>query len=236
MLTPSGRTFLLLALALTAAACSNDRIHPAPTGSSEPPLSLLVTHEEKVVRPDGVTQSARFQERVLRADGRVWVERVLDPRVALHHDDHGPDRHVHDWSTATRLFTKGAGEDGRLQFVLPDHKELVDVVPTEYDSVGFYPVWSELARLIDARDLASLKPSGAASKVAGARWLETADGERFVRVLWSDVLTVALEIEAGRSDGAVIRRLKAEIQRLPTRLPWEDTAGFALKDVNDFRD
>jgi len=236
-MTPSGRIHAVLSCLLLASSCSSTGAD-AP-GTDEVPLSAIVTHEERIVRPDGVTQTMRYQERMVRADGRVWIERLVDPRVHRGDDEAHAGRHVHDWGTATRLVTRDAsdagGERAYLQFVLPHEREVVDVKPTEYDSVGFYPVWSESAQIVSDADLAGLAPSER-SAPRGSRWLERRDGDRYVRVLWSESLRLALEAEAGSKDGAVLRRLQVEIEPKPSTVPWTEIWDFARKDVNDFRD
>ncbi|AKU96552.1 hypothetical protein AKJ09_03216 [Labilithrix luteola] len=242
-MTRSGRNGSLLAVLLLSAACSNSERAPAQ-GTDEQPLSAVITHEERIVRPDGVTQTMRYQERMVRADGRVWIERVVDPRHAQHEDDAHGTKHVHDWGSATRFVTRDAKADAagsgaeaaHLQFVLPHERQLVAVVPAEYDSVGFYPVWSEIAHLVSDVDRAALQPSKRVTAKADTRWLERQDGDKYVRVLWSDRLHLALEAEAGKSDGTVVRSLHAEVEPVPAALPWSRLEGYAVKDVNDFRD
>ncbi len=229
----------LLVLSLAAWACTSANGAPNSRPTDEPPLAVLVTHEEEVVRPDGVTQHTRYRERVIRANGRVWTERVLDPRhTRPEKAENSPGHHhAHDWSTATRLVIRDEDKaQVHLQFVVPEEREIVEVVPAEYDSVRFYPEWTEVAHLVSELDRAQLRPTPRPSPIAHARWLEDEDADRYVRVLWSDETMLALEIHAGRKDGTITRRLLAEVEPPPPTLPWDELDGFALKDVNDFRD
>ena len=103
-------------LALGLAACRPQAPAVVPAPGAEPALAALVTHEEERVGVDGVTHRTRYQERLVRAEGRVWVERVLDPRLARR--AHGEEeaaaghRHDHDWSVVPRLVQRTPGVVG----------------------------------------------------------------------------------------------------------------------------
>ncbi|MBJ6763188.1 hypothetical protein JGU66_20660 [Myxococcaceae bacterium JPH2] len=198
-------------------------------------MAVLISHEEQGVRPDGVTQVLRYQERVLRRDGHLWSERVLDGRVpAVAHSESRRD--VHDWSVVPRWVSREADGRVRLRFVLADSREVVEVEPPEYDSVGFTPAWDELSHQVSNEVLARLTPSTRPDAPEGARWLEATTADRYIRVLWSDKLALALEMESGRKDGTALHRAKVQLESLPATAPWESTRAFARKDINDYRD
>jgi hypothetical protein len=222
---------------LALAACTPRE--PRSAGGAEPALAVLVTREEQSVRPDGVTQLTRFQERLVRSGGRAWVERVLDPRVALASgDEDGEEDHHHgpDWSVQPQLIERLPDGGASLRFARVRARQLVRVEPPEHDSVGFVPVWSELAHLFHEDALAQLRPLERAGAPAGARWLGKDDGKAYAHVLWSDRLRLALEVESGRTDGTLVRRSHATLQPLPSPLPWAETEAWADKDITDFRD
>jgi hypothetical protein len=113
---------------------------------------------------------------------------------------------------------------------------LVDVGPEDYARVDVSGKWEDAWYLLAPAAREALRPSGRASAVAGARWLERRAGDEYVRVLWSDVLAFPLEIERGRVDGTRRTRVKITVLDPDGVRPWLQLDGFRRRDLADFGD
>lgn len=224
---------LAVAAGLLLAGCAPRAPERAPAPGAEPPVAALVTREEEGVGADGVFHLTRYQERLVRAEGRVWTRRVLDARVtsAGAHEDR---RHFHDWEVVPHVVRREPSGALGLELLLEDAR--VEVPPGEFDSVGFTPDWSEAASLVPARWVGAMRPLEGRAAPRGARWLEHREAGVYVRVLWSDALALALEVESGRDDGSRARRLKLQLEPLPSPLPWAGTERLVTRDISDYRD
>lgn len=76
-----------LAGAAPSAPAAPTPVAPMPTA---PDLDLRITYYSRVLTPEGVTRESRYDEKMLRRPGHVWVERVLAPATDAHAGhDHG---------------------------------------------------------------------------------------------------------------------------------------------------
>jgi hypothetical protein len=226
---PARQRLLGVGLAL-AVGCTSRTTGRAPGPATG--VSARVTREETVLRRDGVTIASRLQEHFLRDGDRVWIERVVSAKPHREEAQHRDE--IHDWSILPRLVTRGA--DGRLslQFIRRAERQVVDVEPPEYDSVGFDPSWSDLTELYPRDDLARLRRVGQTE--GETEVYEGDDARSRVRVEWSPRLALALRFDSVSVDGALTRRVSAAPEPWPARSPWQDLEGFVHKDLNDFRD
>jgi hypothetical protein len=177
--------------------------------------------------------TTRYQERRVRQGLQLWVERVVPSVLPSHR--HGGHR-IPDWSAAPRLLRRLPDGQIELQLALLADGELVEVKPTERDRVSGGEDWSSASQLLSAELRAQMNPLERASRVAGARWLEAKTGAGYVRALWSEALSIALEVESGQADDTWAMHVRVELQPLPVVMPWEAVSSFARKELDDFND
>lgn len=199
-----------------------------------PALSATLTHETTEQGADGVLRHTRFQERFIRQDSQVWVERVL-PRWAPAAGQHPGEHHELDIHTAPRLVRAAADGAALLALVDREHRALYAVGTEEYDRTGFSGRWAAEQSLIDPQALTGMKPSARSSKIAGARWLEQIRGGEYTRLLWSDALQFPLVLETGAVNGRY-RSITTATLTPDSRQPWAEVRGYAQRELTDLGD
>lgn len=228
-------------LLLLAASLACSLAHAA---TPAPDLDLDVSYYSKVLTPEGVTRESRYDEKMLRRPGHVWVERVL-PKVALtnvspkqkvafkveqhEHKEFNPvviPRHV--------ILEKNKV---RLEYVDAHDKQVIAIPSTEYENVNFDGSWDNSFYLLDPKLVAAIPLSKQASTVAGARWREVEKNGVFQRVLWDEQKQIPLTIESGDRAGTFYRRVDVKPQTSVSReTPWTQTKGYGQKEYSDFLD
>lgn len=207
-----------------------------------PDIVAVVTHESRVETQDGVTRTERFQERVVRRDGRVWTERVLPTqrRSDVHDHAKGEVGHRHfDFGTASRYVTRDTAGKLKLEFVDRTHRQVVFVPEAEYGTAGFNGNWDTEAHLAPPllvermRVVSKARVDGIDTELRE----EKRDGWTH-RVRWSPSLGYPLSIEAIRDDGTLVRKSTVTIR--PVRgdepAPWSNIAAYDRKTYDDFMD
>ncbi|GAC1632395.1 MAG: hypothetical protein NVS9B10_26860 [Nevskia sp.] len=199
-------------------------------------LNALLTHESVNHRTDGVTETYRYQERLVRFDDAVWLERVLPPAGSTVAQpgtagDHGPNLQI-----LPRWIRRGP--DGAASLTLVDRtaRFTVPVKIIEYGRLGFSGDWAAESNLVAPASLKTMKLSARASDQAGARWYEASRKGRYSRVLWSDRLQFPLVIETGSEDGHSSSRTTVQVEAVPKTRPWTGLEGFLEHEIDDFGD
>ncbi len=126
----------------------------AETVRAAPDLDLQLQYYSKVLTPEGVTREARYQEKMLRRPGHVWVERIL-PTSAI-------SGHIHDSNPQAaesehRLFNHVViprhvvMEKNRLrvEYVDAPNKDVIAIPVSEYGNVNFDGSWENSFYLVD---------------------------------------------------------------------------------------
>ena len=196
-----------------------------------PSLDLAIAYYSKVRTPEGVTREARYEERMLRRPGHVWVARSLPAAAQA--------RHGHAEFNPALLARHVVNDGGkvRVEYVDRQAREVVAIPPSEYANVSFDGSWETAWFLLDPKQVMTLPASNRPSPVAGARWRERAQGGNVERVLWDEKRQLALVIESGDRAGTVLRRIEVTVlPGLADRLPWLALQGFAQKEYADFLD
>lgn len=224
-----------------------------------PDLDLSIQYYSRVLTQEGVLRENRYEEKMLRRPGHVWVARVLPVAAVEGHDDHDDERQIHDnragvkkalaQSKATRhehkhfnpvILPRHVTLDGnqtRVEFIDAREKEAISIAPTEYENVSFDGSWANAYYLIDPQGVAALPLSSKASPVAGARWHEREKNGLFQRVLWDDKKMIPLIVETGDKAGTFFRRVEVKPQvNLTKDLPWQNLKAYAQKEYSDFLD
>lgn len=197
-----------------------------------PPVSAVITHEASAVGADGVTRSSRYQERFLRTDGNVWLQRLLPanaPRAEAGHDDH---EHP-DLGLAGRHITRGSDGKGRLTLVLADERKVIALRPVDYEDVGFDDCWRCAYHFIDPARLQRMKRVGAADglvryelREAGVLW----------RISWDERLQLPRLVESRRLDGRQSSRITITPAAGKVPAPWLGYGRYQHLDLADLGD
>lgn len=207
------------------------------SAAEAPALSAIITYTQRVETPDGMTRTTVFKERLLRAPGQVWQERILPDRPKP--SSEAPEHlHPRDLGVAARHLTRNGSGALALEFVHPDgiriHAEARD-----FPEVGFDGSWAAAFHILDPARLASLKPLPQVTTQPapeGAQWLGTEDGGQYLRVLWSTRWELPLRIEAGSKDGRRVNLTEVQPGPLPASLPWDRLKGLPEKEYTDLLD
>jgi len=210
--------------------------HTAGPAAAGPAITAVITTETHDVDAEGVTRTSRYQERMVRRDDRVWIERVFPPGVAP-----APATDVHELNlrVAARSFRRAGDGDGgvAIELVSVADRLIIEVPAESFEDLGLSRRWTLAAELIDRSRLERGAP-GAPPAPAGARWYHRATADGHLRVLWSDRFALPLVIESSRRDGrAHIRTtIRPEPLAAGAAAPWAQLDRFARKDLSDLRD
>ncbi|MCE9577579.1 MAG: hypothetical protein K8W52_30800 [Deltaproteobacteria bacterium] len=219
---------LAIALVLVSGAAHAD-VRPDARASA-PAISALVTYDSTVIDSEGVTRTAHYQERMIRAGDQVWVERVMPPGVTA---PRPADLHDLDLHLAARWFTRN-GDGVSTGLVSAPAKVVIELTANEAADLSLPRRWQTAAELIDVTALVAL-PDRAA---AGTRWYATRDAAPAVKVLWSEALRLPLVIETRSADGRASSRTTIAAKPLAASAPrpWAAIGGYAHKERSDLED
>ncbi len=216
---------VVLALALVIAPA----IAHADAGA--PAVTALITYDSTVVDTQGVTRTARYQERLTRDGDAVWIERVMPPGMSVPRPAHAHDLDLH---LAARWFTRAGADGVTVGLVSAPARVVIDLTPGEAVDLGLPRRWQVAAEMIDVGGLRPL----AARAAAGTRWYATAGAQPAVKVLWSEALRLPLVIETRSADGRATSRTTIDATALAARAPrpWAAIGDYAHKERSDLED
>ena len=207
-------------------------------------LSAIVSYENRLVLTSGVTRIDTWQERLVRRDGQVWIERVLPAAksaTAEHespeeHADHIGHRHFNA-ETAARWLTRGANGEPQLKFVDHVHKAVISIPRAEYGTVGFDGSFDAAASIVPAALVHRMKAIGSGAG-GDMQWhSERGDGWSY-RVLWSERQQLAMRVESRRIDGSASRTISVRLvpRDAIVPAPWTRVTSYAQKQYDDYMD
>lgn len=215
--------------------------------TSAPDLDIQIRYYSKVVTAEGVTREARYEEKMLRRPGHVWVERVLPEN--REHAEHqasesgaqNKDKHVGEHKHFNHVVTPRhvslAHNQVSVEYIDAKNKQRIAIPPAEYSNVNFDGSWENSFYLIDPKWIKTMPRTNRASPIAGAVWHESEKNGIFDRVLWSEQKQIPLLIESGDKNGSVLRRVEIKpMNTLSSNLPWLSLKSFAQKEYSDFLD
>ena len=225
-------------LALSAQAAAN---------LSAPDVDLSIQYYSKVLSPEGVTREARYEEKMLRRPGHVWVARVLPKNVVDQHDEvyesgkkkvvSQEKEHSHFNHVVLPRHVVLENNKLRVEYVDAHGKDVVAIPAAEYDNVNFDGSWENAYYLLDPKLVNAMPLSKQASSIAGARWREREKNGVFQRVLWDEQKQIPLIIESGDKAATFYRRVDVKpLASLSRELPWQNLKGYAQKEYSDFLD
>lgn len=236
----------LLAILLATGFAAHAQAAPAAPTPAAPDLDLRITYYSRVLTPEGVTRESRYDEKMLRRPGHVWVERVLAPATDAHagHDhDAKPGiarkvAHEHKHFNPVLIPRHVLLEKGsvRVEYIDAHDKVVVAIPKAEFENVNFDGSWENSYYLLDPKQVAAMPLSKQASKVPGARWREVQKNGNFQRVLWDEQKQIPLIIESGDLANTFYRRVDIKLEPVSRALPWSKVQGYAQREYSDYLD
>jgi hypothetical protein len=224
-----------IVLLLSVETCHAQSSKVAPEG---PALELSVSYYDRSLNAEGVLREIRFQEKMQRRPGHVWVMRVL-PKTASDSHSHNEATHDHKHFNPVLLPRHVMMEKGnlKLEYVDRSKKEVINIVASEFENVSFDGSWVNAYFLVDPQQVLAMPLSTKTSTVSGAHWYEQQKNGVFQRVLWDEVNMIPLEIETGKRDGTVFRKVTVTVTaKDQVDSPWQKTQGYQQKEYSDFLD
>lgn len=232
----------LLAILLAAGLACNAQAAPAAPLD----LDLGIRYYNRVLTPEGVTRESRYEEKMLRRPGHVWVERVL-PAVHGSHDAHGAKQpvalkrtqheHKHFNPVVIPRHVMLDKNTVKVEYIDARDKVVVSIPKAEYENVNFDGSWENSFYLLDPKLVAAMPLSKQVSNVAGAHWREVEKNGVFQRVLWDAQKQIALIIESGDRANTFYRRVDVKLQASLSRAqPWANLKNYAQREYADYLD
>ncbi len=212
----------------------------AAADAQAPALDLSIKYYDRAMTAEGVLRESSFEENMLRRPNHVWVSRKLPNQTnsELAHEGHKESHEHKHFNPALLPRHIELNSNGvRLEYIDRKNKEVINIVSTEFENVGFDGSWHNSFYLVSPKVVESIPQSNKASEVKGAHWHEQVKDGVFRRILWDERNQIPLEIETGKQDGSIFRRVSVKIS--PTLLqesPWERISGFTRKEYSDFLD
>ena len=233
--------FVLSVLSTSALAAKDTRV---------PDLDLTIRYYSKVLTLEGVTREARYEEKMLRRLGHVWVARVVPKTVEAQALDAAPQtsrknvslkakepEHAHFNHVLTSRHILLENNKLRVEYVDAHSKNIVSVPASEYGNVNFDGSWENSFYLLDPKLVNAMPVSSKSSAVLGAQWHEREKNGVFQRVLWDTQKQIPLIIESGDNAATFYQRVEVTPQASTTSaLPWKNLQGYAQKEYADFLD
>jgi hypothetical protein len=236
-----GKTPLLIALLMWTGMA--DAAQPAPAIPQGPALELTVKYYDRSLTAEGVLREIHFEEEMLRRPGHIWVARVLPKTTGTEKENHAA--HAHDAGHEHKHFNSVLlprhvsleNDNIKLEYIDREERQVVNIVATEYENVNFDGSWINAYFLVDPQQVAAMPLSKKSPTVAGARWHEQEQNGVFQRVLWDDINKIPLEVETGKRDGTLFRKVSVRINSKGSeKTPWSNTQGYVHKEYSDFLD
>lgn len=243
------------ALLITVLCLSGASYSAATNAAPAPDLNLRVTYYNRTTTPEGVTRESRYSETMVRRHNQVWIARVL-PSANLNLDEAHDHEHGHAAHSANPVSPDASGTPHkhfnsvllprhirlenntlRLDYIDAQEKEIIAILPTEYENVDFDGSWANAYYLIDPQLLQSMPRTKKPTPTASAVWHEREKNGIFQRVLWNSRQQIPLAIESGDKAGTFYRRVEVKIQTpRNSTLPWQNLQGYTHKEYSDFLD
>ena len=219
-----------------------------------PDLDLTIRYYSKVITAEGVIREARYEEKMLRRPGHVWVARILSKTSPKAAGDEHVDAVNQNSKKNVSLKVKESEhvqfnhvltprhimlENGKLrvEYVDAHAKNIVSIPASEYANVNFDGSWENSFYLLDPKLVSAMPISSKPSAVAGAQWHEREKNGVFQRVLWDAQKQIPLIIESGDKAATFYQRVDVTPQASSNlALPWKNLQGYAQKEYADFLD
>lgn len=202
-----------------------------------PDLDLTIKYFNRELTTEGVLRESSYQENMLRRSGHVWSHRVL-PGTIIANDSAHPNHEHKDFNyIVLPRHVRFDGKKVTVEFINSHDRQVINIVPTEYENINFDGSWLNAYYLIDPKAVAAMPVSQRASSVANALWHEVRKNGLFQRVLWDEKKLIPLIIETGDQKNTFFQRITVSPNAGLTKdLPWSHLQGYAQKEYSDFLD
>lgn len=233
---------LLLLLSSTHLVWAESKVNQI---SEAPALDMTIQYYDRALTSDGVLRETRYEETMLRRPGHVWVERVLPKwtEKALLNHEHNESGHAqepeHKHFNPIALPRHVTQEANRVKLEYVDHpnKQIINIVATEFENVDFDGSWINAYYLVDPLVVMGMPLSKKNISEGSLSWHERTRNGLFQRVLWDSKNLIPREIETGKEDGSIYRKISVKLgATASTKLPWMNTKGYVQKEYSDFLD
>lgn len=205
--------------------------------AADPELDLSIKYFNRELTPEGVLRESSYEEKMLRRNGHVWSYRVLPGKMAANDSAHPNHEHKDFNYIVLPRHVKFDGSKIGVEFINNHDRQVINIVPTEYENVNFDGSWLNTFYLIDPKVIAGMPISSRQSSVANAHWHEVLKNGLFQRVLWDERLSIPLIIETGNQKNTFFQRITVSADaKLVKDLPWAHLQGYAQKEYSDFLD
>jgi hypothetical protein len=180
---------------------------------------------------------------MLRRPGHVWVARVLpkwsEKALLAHEHKEQGDEHEHKHFNPIALPRHVTAEANQVIVEYVDHpnKQVINIVATEFENVNFDGSWVNAYFLVDPLVVLGMPLSKNKVSVGQFSWHEVDRNGIFQRVLWDGKNLIPREIETGKNDGSIFRKVSIKVKPSVTaHLPWQNVKGYVQKEYSDFLD
>lgn len=227
---------------------STSLVH-AETGASKlleaPALDLTIQYYDRALTSDGVQRETRYEETMLRRPGHVWVARVLpkwaEKALSVHEHKAPVDEHEHEHKHFNPIaLPRHVTQENKLvkvEYIDHSNKQVINIVATEFENVNFDGSWVNAYYLVDPLVVLAMPLSKDRASEGQLSWHELNRNGVYQRVLWDGKNLIPREIETGKNDGSIFRKVSIKVNpSVSTKLPWMDTKGYVQKEYSDFLD
>jgi hypothetical protein len=198
---------------------------------------LTIKYYNRELTPEGVLRESSYEEKMLRRNGHVWSYRVLPGKTAANDTAHPNHEHKDFNYIVLPRHVKFGSNKVSVEFINTHDRQVINIVPTEYENVNFDGSWLNTYYLIDPKVVAAMPLSQRPAPVANTRWHEVLKNGLFQKVLWDEKLLLPLVIETGDQKNTFFQRITVSHNpKLTQDLPWSHLQGYAQKEYSDFLD
>jgi hypothetical protein len=125
----------------------------------------------------------------------------------------------------------------KVEYVDHPNKQVINIVATEFENVNFDGSWVNAYYLVDPLVVMAMPLSKNKGSEGQLSWHELDRNGIFQRVLWDEKNLIPREIETGKDDGSVFRKVSIKLNpTVSAKLPWLGTKGYVQKEYSDFLD
>ena len=200
-------------------------------------LDLTIKYFNRELTPEGVLRESSYEESMLRRSGHVWSYRILPGKTVANGTTHPNHEHKDFNYIVLPRHVKFDSNKVSVEFINTHDRQVINIVPTEYENVNFDGSLLNTYYLIDPKIVVAMPVSQRPSSAAHARWHEVTKNGLFQRVLWDEKLLIPLVIETGDQKNTFFQRITVSPNPGLTKdLPWNHLQGYAQKEYSDFLD
>ncbi|MBV1776723.1 hypothetical protein KSF73_13490 [Burkholderiaceae bacterium DAT-1] len=198
-------------------------------------LDVRLQHYSRELTTEGVTRETRFEEKLIRREDHVWVERVLPANAAQKDDDHGHDhKELNVGVLPHHIYLRN--KQLQLELIRREEREIVSVPQGEFGNVSFDGNWNNHFYLIDPARIKNMKSCPDKGSVPAVRCYVEQQKNGTLKVLWHPDNQFPEVLEFQSNDHRKIRRITSSAITSGKVAPWLNLKGYAAREYSDFLD